>query len=147
MRMKAISNRIFPSFSDPFQSQLLPKARNRQTNKQQSNKYVTKLIYWKQVGNLTRRKNCLFTQKVLKYTYVIHSTIGWDSSVGIATRYMLVGPGIESRWRRDFLHPSRPTLGPNFPLLQWVPAYSGGESGRGVALTTQPHLESNLNKE
>jgi hypothetical protein len=30
-----------------------------------------------------------------------------DSSVGIATRYGLDGPGIESRWGRDFQHPSR----------------------------------------
>ena len=31
---------------------------------------------------------------------------GRDSSVGIATRYGLDGPGIESRWGRDFPHPS-----------------------------------------
>ena len=30
---------------------------------------------------------------------------GRDSSVGIATRYRLEGPGIESRWGRDFPHP------------------------------------------
>ena len=30
---------------------------------------------------------------------------------GIATRYGLEGPGIESRYWRDFPHPSRPTLG------------------------------------
>ena len=36
---------------------------------------------------------------------------GRDSSVGIATRYGLDGPGIESRWGRDFPHPSRPALG------------------------------------
>jgi hypothetical protein len=28
-----------------------------------------------------------------------------DSSVGIATRYRLDGPGIEYRWWRDFPHP------------------------------------------
>ena len=28
-----------------------------------------------------------------------------DSSVGVATHYGLDGPGIESWWRRDFLHP------------------------------------------
>jgi hypothetical protein len=27
-----------------------------------------------------------------------------DSSVGIVTRYVLDGPGIESRWGRDFQH-------------------------------------------
>jgi hypothetical protein len=30
----------------------------------------------------------------------------------IATRYGLGGPGIESRWGRDFPHPSRPARGP-----------------------------------
>ena len=41
--------------------------------------------------------------------------VGRDSSVGMATRYGLDGPGIESRWRRDFPHPSRPALGPTKP--------------------------------
>ena len=29
------------------------------------------------------------------------------NAVGIVTHYGLDGPGIESRWRRDFPHPSR----------------------------------------
>jgi hypothetical protein len=33
-----------------------------------------------------------------------------DSSVSTATHYGLVGPEIESQWRRDFQHPSRPAL-------------------------------------
>jgi hypothetical protein len=37
---------------------------------------------------------------------------GWDSLVGIATRYRLDGPGIKFQWGRDFLHPSPPDLGP-----------------------------------
>ena len=36
---------------------------------------------------------------------------GRDSSVGIATRYGLDGPGIESRRGRDFPHPSKPSAG------------------------------------
>jgi hypothetical protein len=36
--------------------------------------------------------------------------VGRDTSVGIASRYGLDGPGIESRWRREFPHPSRPAL-------------------------------------
>jgi hypothetical protein len=36
---------------------------------------------------------------------------GPGSSVGIATGYGLDDPGIESRWRRDFSHTSRPALG------------------------------------
>jgi hypothetical protein len=38
--------------------------------------------------------------------------VGSDSSVGIVTHYGLVGPGIESRCGRVFLHPSRPAMGP-----------------------------------
>ena len=51
---------------------------------------------------------------------------GHDSSVGIATRYGLDGPGIESRWGRDFPHLSRPALEPTQPPVQWVPGLSWG---------------------
>jgi hypothetical protein len=49
-----------------------------------------------------------------------------DSSVGIAIRYRLDGPGIESRWGRDIPQPSRPALGPTQPPAQWVPGLSRG---------------------
>ena len=39
---------------------------------------------------------------------------GRDSSVGIATRYGLDGPWIESRWGRYFPYPSRPAIGPTY---------------------------------
>jgi len=48
----------------------------------------------------------------------------WDSSVGMATRYGLDGPGIESRWERDFPHLSRLALRPTQPPVQWVPGLS-----------------------
>ena len=61
---------------------------------------------------------------------------GRDSSVGIATRYGLDGPRIESRWGSDFPQPSRPVLGPTQPPVEWVPGLSWGQSdkrqGRGA---------------
>ena len=56
--------------------------------------------------------------------------VGRDSSVGIATRYGLDGPGIESRGGgggRDFPQPYRPALGgPSQPPIQRIPGLSWG---------------------
>ena len=49
-----------------------------------------------------------------------------DSSVGIATRYGLDGPGIESRCGRNFPHPSRSAVGPTQPPIEWVSGLSRG---------------------
>jgi len=56
--------------------------------------------------------------------FIILVLCGPSSSVGIATGYGLDGPGIESRWRPDFLHLSTPTLGRTQHLVQWVPGLS-----------------------
>ena len=37
--------------------------------------------------------------------YFLHDNVGRHSAVGIATRYGLDSPGIESRWGRNFPHP------------------------------------------
>jgi len=49
-----------------------------------------------------------------------------DSSVGIATRYGLYGPDIESRWGRDFPYPYRSAVGPTQPAIQRVPGLFRG---------------------
>jgi len=41
-------------------------------------------------------------------------------AIGTAARYRIDGPGIETRWRRNFPHPSRTDMGPNQPLLQEI---------------------------
>ena len=65
---------------------------------------------------------------VLKIVYVL-LRIGRDSSVGVATRYGLGGPGIESRWGRDVPHPSRPALGLPILLYNGYRVFSGGKAG------------------
>jgi hypothetical protein len=58
---------------------------------------------------------------------VMFVCVGRDSSVGIATRYGLDGPRIESRWGRDFSQPPRQALGPTQPPVQWVPGIFRGK--------------------
>jgi len=52
--------------------------------------------------------------------------VGRGSLVGIATRYILDGPGTEFRWGRDFSHLSKLDLRPSQPPTQRVPGLSQG---------------------
>ena len=70
--------------------------------------------------------------------------MGRDNTVGIATRYGLDGPGIESRWGRDFPHPSRPASVGCVPVIipggkaaggwRWPPTPSSAEVKERVEL-------------
>jgi hypothetical protein len=60
----------------------------------------------------------MYTQLSDCTTFQLSKQTGRDSSVGVATRYGLDGPGIESRRGRDFPQPSRLALGPTQPPLQ-----------------------------
>jgi hypothetical protein len=74
-----------------------------------------------------------FEREISLYSFAYSTGQGPGSSVGIATDYHrsstdygLDGPGIESRWGRDFSHKSRPALRPTHPPVQWVPCLSRG---------------------
>ena len=70
-----------------------------------------------------------------------------DSSVGIATRYGLDGPGIESRWGRDFLHPFRPALNPHPPSQTVGNGSFLGVNLPGSGVDHPTHLVPRLRKE
>jgi hypothetical protein len=72
---------------------------------------------------------------VLEHTRAIsHHFVSRDSVVGIATRYGLDGPGVESRWGRDFSQQSTPNLGTTQPGMQRVSSLFPGvkQPGSGV---------------
>jgi hypothetical protein len=87
-----------------------------------------------------------------KQTHVLHRNnfkllcVLYDSAVGIATRYGLEGPGIESRWGEIFrTYPDR-LRGPPSLLYNGYRVFSGGKGGQGVMLTTHTLLVPRLRK-
>ena len=53
----------------------------------------------------------------------------WDSSVGIATRYGLDGPGIESRWGGEIFLPVQTGIGAHPASCKGVPSpFPGGKA-------------------
>ena len=57
--------------------------------------------------------------------------VGRDSVVGTETGYELGGPGIESRWGRDYPHPFRLALGYTQPSIHWGPVLLPGGKAAG----------------
>jgi hypothetical protein len=54
--------------------------------------------------------------------------MSWDSSVGIATRYWLDGPGIESRWGEIFPNRLNRTWDPSSVLYNWYRVFPWGKA-------------------
>jgi hypothetical protein len=81
-------------------------------------------------GDLTRstfsNDFTLWSIVKLKKSFALVLLVVRDSAVGIATRYGLDGPGIESRWNTDFLHLSISTLQPTQPPIRWAPGLFRG---------------------
>ena len=76
--------------------------------------------FYKQFRHISVFQEGLFRTRLL-FARVSTRRVGRDILVGIATRYWLDGPGIESRRGQDFPHPA---LGPTQPPVQRVPALS-----------------------
>ena len=69
----------------------------------------------------------------MNFKYESNYIVGRDSVVGIATHFGLDGPGIESRWGSDFLHPSGTALADTPPPTQWVAdLFAEGKAARAL---------------
>ena len=70
--------------------------------------------------------------------------VGRDIAVGVATRYGLDGPGIESWWGKIFrTRPNRPWVLPNL-LCNEYRVFPGGYSGPGRGVDHLPPLSAEV---
>jgi hypothetical protein len=84
---------------------------------------------------------CMSSSRDKHYIWDHIWAVGWDSVVGIATRYGLDGRGIESRWGARVSAPDQTGPGgPTQPPTQWIKRPRRGVDHR-------PHLAPRLKKE
>jgi hypothetical protein len=88
----------------------------------------------------------LLTHLQLNGVLIIRS-VGRNSSVGVASRYSLDGPGMECRWGRDLrTRPDRPRVSLSV-LYNGNAASFRAETRQDVVLTTHRHLAPKSKKE
>ena len=107
-------------------------------------KLLVLALAWKDGGHDLDSVTAARYVTFMKY-YCTKGELG--SVVSIATGYGLDGLGIESRWGRDFLHLSRPSLGPTKPPVQWVPGLSWGKERPGCDADPSPPSSAMVKKE
>ena len=73
---------------------------------------------------------------------ILYFRCGPGSVVGIATGYGLDGPGIESRWWRDYPHLSRPAWVPHSLLYNGYRVFSRSKERPGCDAEPSPLLVS-----
>ena len=100
-----------------------------------------------EIRNKIKLLDVRWVRMVGKTPRTVQDVMNRDSAVGIATRYGLDGPGIESRWRVRFSAPVQ-----TGPVAHPASCRMGIESFPGVkrpgmALTTHPHPAPKLKKE
>jgi hypothetical protein len=66
----------------------------------------------------------IFSEQLRQFIFPYKMRVDRASSVGIATRYGLGGPGIEFLWGRVILHLSTQALEPTQTPIQWIPDLS-----------------------
>jgi hypothetical protein len=73
-------------------------------------------------NKLCTRNSCgIYEVHSTRITFGTVTCVDQHGVIGIATCYSLDSPGIESWWGWEYLHLSRPVLGPTQPAVQWVP--------------------------
>ena len=107
------------------------------------------IAWWQPQGSMECIYVCMYVYMYvcLNFTKPIHFG-SRDSSVGIATRYGLQGPGIQSRWGDDIFHtrPERPWGPPNL-LYNGYRVFTGGKAAGAWRWPPHPRLVARLNKE